>query len=112
MADSSLDKPGQGGQGHGDGGNVRHQQQGHDDSEEIRQQFLDDLLDLDMAHLAAGEQDGTHRRGDGADAQVHANLQSRGNPRKASWHYQIDDKQVIQSFLDTTRCWHAGKKIA
>ena len=72
MADSSLDEPGQGGQGHGDGGNVRHQQQGHDDSEEIRQQFLDDLLNLDMAHLAAGEQDGTHRRGDGADAQVHA----------------------------------------
>lgn len=50
----------------------------------------------------------TGNLGRGADAQVHANLQSRGNTRKASWHYQIDDKQVIQSFLDTTRCWHAG----
>lgn len=53
----------------------------------------------------------TGNLGRGADAQVHANLQSRGNPRKASWHYQSDDKQVIQSFLDTARCWHAGKKL-
>lgn len=44
----------------------------------------------------------------GADAQVHANLQSRGNPRKASWNYQVDDKEAIQSFHDTTRCWHCG----
>lgn len=25
----------------------------------------------------------------GADAQAHANLQSRGNVRAASWHYQV-----------------------
>lgn len=45
----------------------------------------------------------------GAHAQAHANLQSNGNSREASWHYQIDDQQVIQSFPDTAICWHAGK---
>jgi len=44
----------------------------------------------------------------GANAQAHANLQTNGNVRQASWHYQVDDKQVIQSYLDTARCWHAG----
>lgn len=44
----------------------------------------------------------------GANAQAHANLQSRGNSRSASWHYQVDDKQVIQSFDDNKQCWHAG----
>lgn len=44
----------------------------------------------------------------GANAQSHANLQINGNPRQASWQYQVDDKQIIQSYLDTARCWHAG----
>ncbi|MEN2468184.1 N-acetylmuramoyl-L-alanine amidase [Ornithinibacillus sp. JPR2-1] len=44
----------------------------------------------------------------GANAQVHANLQSNLNPREASWHYQVDDKEVIQSFDDNVKCWHAG----
>lgn len=44
----------------------------------------------------------------GADAQAHANIQSRLNPRQASWHYQVDDKEIIQSFPDTVKCWHAG----
>src|SRR5690625_653945 len=44
----------------------------------------------------------------GANAQMHANLQSRLNPRQASWHYQVDDKEVIQSFEDDIRCWHAS----
>lgn len=44
----------------------------------------------------------------GANAQAHANLQSNGNARNASWHYQVDDKQAIQSYPDTARCWHAG----
>lgn len=44
----------------------------------------------------------------GANAQTHANLQSNGNPREASWHYQVDDQQIIQSFPDTTICWHAN----
>ncbi|MCB2411779.1 N-acetylmuramoyl-L-alanine amidase [Demequina sp. TTPB684] len=45
---------------------------------------------------------------DGADAQAHANLQSRGNVRTASWHEQVDDREAIQSYLDTDRCFHAG----
>lgn len=42
----------------------------------------------------------------GAGAQAHANLQSRGY--HASWHYQVDDKEIIQSFPDHVQCWHAG----
>ena len=42
----------------------------------------------------------------GANAQVHANLQTRGF--SASWHWQVDDKQAIQSFPHSVRCWHAG----
>jgi hypothetical protein len=44
----------------------------------------------------------------GANAAMHANLQSRGNVRNASWHWQVDDKEAVQSFLHTTQCWHAG----
>lgn len=44
----------------------------------------------------------------GADAQMHANLQSNGNPRLASWHYQVDDDEAIQSFQHTSKCYHAG----
>lgn len=36
-------------------------------------------------------------------------MQSNGNSRQASWHYQVDDKQIIQSFPDTAICWHAEK---
>lgn len=50
----------------------------------------------------------TGNTGRGSNAQAHANLQSNGNPREASWHYQVDDKGVIQSFPDTAICWHAG----
>ncbi|WP_277680322.1 N-acetylmuramoyl-L-alanine amidase [Gracilibacillus dipsosauri] len=44
----------------------------------------------------------------GADAQAHARLQANGNSRSASWHYQVDDKEIIQSFEDSAQCWHAG----
>lgn len=44
----------------------------------------------------------------GADAQAHANLQTNGTVRKASWHIQVDDTEAIRSFPDTTQCWHAG----
>jgi len=44
----------------------------------------------------------------GADAQAHANIQSNFNDREASWQYQVDDKEVIQSFPDDVRCWAAG----
>ena len=42
----------------------------------------------------------------GANAQTHANLQSRGY--SASWHWQVDDKEAIQSFDHTWRLFHAG----
>lgn len=45
----------------------------------------------------------------GADAQAHANLQSSGNVRQASWHVQVDDREAIRSFSDDVRCWHAGR---
>ena len=42
----------------------------------------------------------------GANAQAHANLQSRGF--SSSWHWTVDDKEAIQSFPHTAQCWHAG----
>lgn len=44
----------------------------------------------------------------GANAQAHANLQSRGNVRSASWHYSVDELEILQSFPDDIQCWHAG----
>lgn len=48
----------------------------------------------------------------GADAQAHANLQSNGNVRQASWHIQVDDTAAIRSYPDTAQCWHAGPAAA
>ena len=47
----------------------------------------------------------------GADAQAHADLQSKGNPRDASWHVQVDDKEAIKSFSYKEACLHAGDGI-
>ena len=44
----------------------------------------------------------------GANARAHARLQANGNSRAASWHWQVDDTEAIQSYLHTARCWHAG----
>jgi len=46
----------------------------------------------------------------GANANAHARLQANGNSRNASWHYQVDDKEIVQSFSDNSQCWHAGNK--
>ena len=43
----------------------------------------------------------------GAGAQAHANLQQRGY-QGASWHWQVDSTQAIQSYPETAVCWHAG----
>lgn len=43
-----------------------------------------------------------------ANADAHARLQASGNSRQASWHYQVDDKEIVQSFSDNAQCWHAG----
>lgn len=42
----------------------------------------------------------------GADA--HARLQYNGNSRDASWHLTVDDKEAVQSFENTWKCWAAG----
>ena len=44
----------------------------------------------------------------GANAKAHANLQSNGNARDASWHYSVDKSYAYQSFGDDIQCWHAG----
>jgi len=44
----------------------------------------------------------------GADADAHARLQRNGNSRNASWHWTVDDKEAVQSFRHTVRCWAAG----
>ncbi|MDN6679456.1 MAG: N-acetylmuramoyl-L-alanine amidase [Yaniella sp.] len=52
----------------------------------------------------------TANRGRGAGAASHARLQAGTNSRQASWHYQVDDTRIIQSFDDNVKCWHAGAK--
>lgn len=42
----------------------------------------------------------------GANAQAHANLIDNGFA--ATWHYTVDDTQAIQSFYESTICYHAG----
>lgn len=42
----------------------------------------------------------------GANAASHANFIDNG--AEETWHYTVDDKEAVQSFHDTTRCWHAG----
>ena len=44
----------------------------------------------------------------GADADAHARLQMNGNGRQASWHWQVDDKEAVQSFEHMWSCWAAG----
>ncbi|QQP14783.1 N-acetylmuramoyl-L-alanine amidase [Lysinibacillus agricola] len=47
----------------------------------------------------------------GADADAHARLQVNGNSRQASWHWQVDDKEAVQSFEHYWECWGAGTYI-
>lgn len=51
---------------------------------------------------------GTDNYRTGADADAHARLQANGNSRSASWHWQVDDKEAVQSFEHTWKCWAAG----
>jgi N-acetylmuramoyl-L-alanine amidase len=50
----------------------------------------------------------TANQGKGAGAQAHANLQTQGGARSATWHWQVDDTTAVQSFDNGVRCWHAG----
>lgn len=44
----------------------------------------------------------------GADADAHARLQANGNSRAASWQWTVDEKEAVQSFEHTWKCWAAG----
>ena len=51
----------------------------------------------------------TGNKSRGANAQMHANYQTGGaGGRSASWHWQADDKEAIQSYTHDAQCWHAG----
>lgn len=56
-------------------------------------------------YITIHETDNTNR---GSNANAHARLQANGNSRQASWHWQVDDKEAIQSFPHNYQCWHAG----
>lgn len=45
----------------------------------------------------------------GANAYAHHRLQYNGNPRQASWHWQVDDKVAVQTYSEDLRLWHAGR---
>ncbi len=45
----------------------------------------------------------------GADAAAHANLQTKGNVRQASWNWTVDDTEAVQSFADDIRTGSAGQ---
>ena len=42
----------------------------------------------------------------GANALNHAKYINNGS--SATWHYTVDDKQVIQHYDDVIQCWHSG----
>ena len=42
----------------------------------------------------------------GANALNHAKYINNGS--SATWHYTVDDTQIIQHYEDTVQCWHAG----
>lgn len=44
----------------------------------------------------------------GADADAHARMQINGNVREASWHWQVDESEAVQSFEHYWACWAAG----
>jgi N-acetylmuramoyl-L-alanine amidase CwlA len=50
----------------------------------------------------------TDNKKKGATADAHARLQVGGNSRQASWHYQVDDVQTVQSLPTNEAGIHAG----
>lgn len=80
---------------------------------EFKQQLVNDLSATDgwgnpSLTVTVHETANTSR---GANAQAHANLQSRGNSRDASWQYTVDDTQAIQSYDDAVKCWHSSRTV-
>lgn len=42
----------------------------------------------------------------GANALMHARYINNGS--KVTWHYTVDDTQVVQHYINSRQCWHAG----
>lgn len=82
----------------------------------IRQKLVPISLALTMTngknnlkkYIVVHETDNTNI---GADADAHARLQINGNSRQASWHWQVDDQEAVQSFEHFWECWGAGTYI-
>lgn len=47
----------------------------------------------------------------GADAQAHADYLAAGGDEETSWHYTVDDHQIIQHIPDNEVSWNAGDKL-
>jgi len=82
----------------------------------IRQKLVPIFLAVNMTngknnlkkYIVVHETDNTNI---GADADAHARLQINGNSRQASWHWQVDDQEAVQSFEHFWECWGAGTYI-
>ena len=48
----------------------------------------------------------TGNKNNGANALNHAKYINNGS--SATWHYTVDDKQIIQHYEDSVQCWHCG----
>ena len=48
----------------------------------------------------------TGNKNRGANALNHAKYINNGS--STTWHYTVDDTQVIQHFNDSVQCWHCG----
>lgn len=48
----------------------------------------------------------TGNRNKGTGALNHARYINSGS--SVTWHYTVDDTQVVQHYEDTVQCWHAG----
>ena len=47
----------------------------------------------------------------GADAQAHADYLAAGGDAETSWHYTVDDHQIVQHIPDNEVSWNAGDKL-
>lgn len=64
---------------------------------------------INPSHITIHETANTSK---GADAEVHARYMKGINARnrKVSWHFTVDDKQIIQHLPTNEKGWHAGSK--
>lgn len=53
----------------------------------------------------------TANHSEGADAQAHADYLAAGGDAETSWHYTVDDHQIVQHIPDNEVSWNAGDKL-